>query len=152
MTPVWYHWGDPGRIAESAGHSDSKGLPGSVPKMEEMLRLVSKCGRKYFEGTGVPKGGGLGVQTPPKFRSFEKDRPNSQFRGIYICNNLIRIRVSLIYKLSETPKGGYCPQIPILSALCPQLNLLNPPQKNSWLRYCSRVMVTDRLYGEVYGF
>jgi hypothetical protein len=23
--------------------------------------------------------------------------------------------------------GGYCPQIPILSVLCPQLNLLNPP-------------------------
>jgi hypothetical protein len=40
---------------------------------------------------------------PPKFRSFEKAWPNSQFRGIYICNNLIRIRVSLIYKLSETP-------------------------------------------------
>jgi hypothetical protein len=23
--------------------------------------------------------------------------------------------------------GGYRPQIPVLSALCPQLNLLNPP-------------------------
>jgi hypothetical protein len=40
---------------------------------------------------------------PPKFRSFEKAWPNSQFRWIYICNNLIRRRVSLIYKLSETP-------------------------------------------------
>jgi hypothetical protein len=28
--------------------------------------------------------------------------------------------------------GGYRPQIPILSALCPQLNLLNPPEQNSW--------------------
>jgi hypothetical protein len=42
-------------------------------------------------------------RTPPKFRSFEKAGPNSQFCGIYIYNNLIRIRVSLIYKLSETP-------------------------------------------------
>ena len=29
---------------------------------------------------------------------------------------------------------GYCPQIPVLSVLSPQLNLLNPPQKqNSWV-------------------
>jgi hypothetical protein len=27
--------------------------------------------------------------------------------------------------------GGYCPQISVLSALCPQLNLLNPPKKIS---------------------
>jgi hypothetical protein len=46
-----------------------------------------------------------GVQTPPppKFRSFAKAEPNSQFRGIYIRNNLIRIWVSFICKLSETP-------------------------------------------------
>jgi hypothetical protein len=57
-----------------------------------------------LSGTGVPRGGGVwGGSTPPKFRSFEKAWPNSQFRGISICNNLIRIRVSLLYKLSETP-------------------------------------------------
>ena len=28
--------------------------------------------------------------------------------------------------------GGYRPQIPVLSVLCPQLNLLNPPEQNSW--------------------
>ena len=32
--------------------------------------------------------------------------------------------------------GGYRPQIPILSVLCPQLNLLNPPpKKKSWVRH-----------------
>jgi hypothetical protein len=48
--------------------------------------------------------GELGVQTPlpPKFRSFEKAEPNSQFRGKCIRNNLTRIRVSLICKLSGT--------------------------------------------------
>jgi hypothetical protein len=30
---------------------------------------------------------------PPKFQSFDKAEPNSQFRGIYIRNNVIRIRV-----------------------------------------------------------
>jgi hypothetical protein len=47
-----------------------------------------------------------GVQQPPpprKFRSFDNAEPNSQFRGKYIRNNLIRIRVSLICKLSVTP-------------------------------------------------
>ena len=31
--------------------------------------------------------------------------------------------------------GDYRPQIPVLSVLCPQLNLLNPPpEQNSWVR------------------
>jgi hypothetical protein len=54
--------------------------------------------------TGVPRGGVWGVNPPtPKFRSVAKAGPKSQFRGIYICHTLSRIRVSLIYKLSETP-------------------------------------------------
>jgi hypothetical protein len=48
-------------------------------------------------------GGGVGVEPPPKFRSFDKAEPNSQFRGKYIRNNLFRIQISLICKLSETP-------------------------------------------------
>jgi hypothetical protein len=44
-----------------------------------------------------------GFKAPPKFRSFDKAELNSQFRGIYIRNNLIRIRVSPICKLSRTP-------------------------------------------------
>jgi hypothetical protein len=44
-----------------------------------------------------------GFNAPPKFRSFDKAQPNSQFRGKYIRNNLIRIRVSRICKLSGTP-------------------------------------------------
>ena len=32
--------------------------------------------------------------------------------------------------------GGYRPQIPLLSVLCPQLNLLNPPpEQNSGIRH-----------------
>ena len=29
-----------------------------------------------------------------------------------------------------------CPQITILSVLCPQLNLLTPPEQNPWVRHC----------------
>ena len=41
------------------------------------------------------------------------------------------------YSCLQNPSlGGYRPQIPVLSALCPQLNLLNPPpEKNSWVRH-----------------
>jgi hypothetical protein len=34
-------------------------------------------------GSGVPKGGS-NPPPPPKFRSFDKTEPNSQFRGKYI--------------------------------------------------------------------
>jgi hypothetical protein len=40
-----------------------------------------------MEPNGIPK---------KKFRSFNKAELNSQFRGKYIRNNLIRIQVSLI--------------------------------------------------------
>jgi len=55
-TPVWYQWGDRGRIGESAWHSDRKGLPGSVPKMEETVGPVSTCGRELLRRWRRPIG------------------------------------------------------------------------------------------------
>jgi hypothetical protein len=46
--------------------------------------------------SGILKGWFGGFKPHPKFRSFDKAGPNSQCRGKYIHNNLIRIRVSLI--------------------------------------------------------
>jgi hypothetical protein len=54
----------------------------------------------YREGFNSP------LPPLPKFRSFDKHEPNSQFDEKYIHNNLIRIRVSLICKSSETPDYG----------------------------------------------
>jgi hypothetical protein len=54
--PVWYHWVVPGRIAESAWHSDRKGFPGSVPKREETVGPVSTCGRELLRGWWRPIG------------------------------------------------------------------------------------------------
>jgi hypothetical protein len=49
---------------------------------------------------------------------------------------------------SRTPDyGGYSPQIPVRSVLCPQLNLLNPPpqKKNSWVRqWCERYLLLNK--------
>jgi hypothetical protein len=55
--------------------------------------------QRRTEGEGVWE---VQPPPPPKFRSFGKAEPNSQFRGNYICNNLIRIRLSFICKLSGT--------------------------------------------------
>jgi hypothetical protein len=59
--------------------------------------------------SGVPRGvwgGGVVKTPPPKFWSFNKAEPNSQFHGKYIHNKLIRIWVSPICKLSTTPDKG----------------------------------------------
>jgi hypothetical protein len=59
--------------------------------------------------SGVLKGvvwGRFKPPTPLKFQSLDKAEPNSQFRGKHIRNNLIRIQVSLICKLSGTPDQG----------------------------------------------
>jgi hypothetical protein len=81
--------------------------------------------------SGVPKGGVWGVQTPPKFLSFDKAEPNFQFSGKYIHNSP-RHPESLkksnrIANWAEPLIRGLYPQIPVLSALCPQLNMLNRP-------------------------
>jgi hypothetical protein len=62
------------------------------------VRVVEKCPDiPVAVGSGVPRGGlGVSNPTPLKFRSFDKAEPNSQFRGKYIPNNIIRIRISLI--------------------------------------------------------
>jgi hypothetical protein len=81
-------------------------------------------------GSGIPRGEVWGGSNPtlPKFLSFDKADPNSQFLGKYSCNNLIRIRVSLICKLSRTPD----PLNPLRSpSLCPlsSTEFVEPPLK-----------------------
>jgi hypothetical protein len=67
--------------------------------MYSITILVCSLSQWRAEGGGV-----WGFKPPsPKFRSFDKAEPNSQFREKYIHNNLIKIRVSLICKLSGTP-------------------------------------------------
>jgi hypothetical protein len=86
-----------------------------------MVNKISNCKSYYYKRntgfvqcfstslthSGAFRRGGRWFNPPsPKFRSFAKAEPNSQFRGIYIRNNLIRIWVSLICKLSGTPDYG----------------------------------------------
>jgi hypothetical protein len=70
---------------------------------------------------------------PPKCRSFDKTEPNSLSRGKYIRNNLIRIRVSLICKLSEPLTRGLPPPDP--RSLCPlsSIEFVEPPPEKKIL-------------------
>jgi len=45
----------------------------------------------------------------------------------------MKFLVTIYSCLQNTWLGGNRPQIPVLSVLCPQLNLLNPPEQNSWV-------------------
>jgi hypothetical protein len=69
------------------------------------VNIVSVRSERYSVNQGRTEEGVEGVlhPPPPKFRSFDKAEPNSQFRGKYFRNSLIRIRVSHVCKLSRTP-------------------------------------------------
>ena len=43
------------------------------------------------------------------------------------------MKLNFLYQITAASRlGGYRPQIPVLSVLCPQLNLLNPPRVRHW--------------------
>jgi hypothetical protein len=56
-TPVWYHWGEiQAELRRVLDTLTNKGLPGSVPKMEETVGPVSKYGRELLRGWWRPRG------------------------------------------------------------------------------------------------
>jgi hypothetical protein len=68
-----------------------------------------------MESSGVP----WDYNPSPKFHSLAKIR-----------DSLNKDTVFIHLQTEWKPwLGGYRPQISVLSALCPQLNLLNPPKK-----------------------
>jgi hypothetical protein len=86
--------------------------------------------------TAVAYWGGGGVvwdfQTPPKFRSFNKAEPISQFLGKYIHNNPNRIRFHSFANWAEPLTRGLLHPDP--HSLCPlsSTEFVEPPEKNSW--------------------
>jgi hypothetical protein len=101
--------------------------PGNIPGTQSLWlhktpkyprRLTRQLEYKLMQDTGAVayqgRWGFGGFDTPsPKFWSFDKAELNSQFRGKYIHNNLLRIQVSLICKLTRTPnKGATAPRSP----------------------------------------
>jgi hypothetical protein len=81
----------------------------TVVTNDDLPFFVAKCQNqqhlRVLSNSAVHGGGGGGGYStpPPEFPSFEKAEPNSQFHGIYIHNNVIRIWVQFICKLNGTP-------------------------------------------------
>jgi hypothetical protein len=84
--------------------------------------------------SGVPRGG-LGGSTPPprnsKFLTKLRRIPSSVENKSVTTLDIPKFWQSRTgLQIERNPwLGGYRPQISVLSALCPQLNLLNPPPK-----------------------
>jgi hypothetical protein len=78
--------------------------PSNTTRVSFIGMLKCFYNSNMFQPVAYREKGSLGVQhPPPKFRSFDKAEPNSQFRGKYTLNNLVRIRGSHFCKLSGTP-------------------------------------------------
>jgi hypothetical protein len=94
--------------------------------------------------SGVPTGGGggWGFKLPPNSEVLTKlSRIPSSVENTSITTldipKVWQSRTGL--QTARNPwLGGYRPQIPVLSVLCPQLNFSNPPplpKQNSWARH-----------------
>jgi hypothetical protein len=93
--------------------------------------------RTGLETVAYQGGFGGSNPSPPKFRSFDKAEPNSQFHGKYI-RNLIRVLVSLIFKLSGTPDKGATRTPFSLPSFLNWICWTPPPppsEQNSWVRH-----------------
>jgi hypothetical protein len=92
------------------------------------FHLMPKNEWSYTSSPVAYRGGFGGFKPPPpKFQSFDKSEPNSQFLGKYIRNTYNNTGFTHLQIERNPWLGGYRPQIPVFSALCPQLNLLNAP-------------------------
>jgi hypothetical protein len=105
--------------------------------------LLSQKSNKYYLfpehvcSQWCTDGGGSGVQTSLKFQSFDKAGPNSQFRGKYICNNLIRIWVSLFPNWAEPLTRGLLPPYPHSLYPLSSTEFVEPPTLNKIPGYAS---------------
>jgi hypothetical protein len=88
-----------------------------------------ECTNGRHEALAYPGRGGCGVQTPPRNYSelLKKSSriPSSVENTSYEPNK--NTGFTHLQNVRNPWLGGYRPKIPVLSALCPQLNLLTPP-------------------------
>jgi hypothetical protein len=74
-----------------------------------------------------------GVQTPPKFRNFDKV---PKIKKIWLCE--MKFLLPNYGCLQNPWLGGHCPPIPVLSVLN-WICWTPPPKQNSWVRHCHDV-------------
>ena len=117
-----------------------------VPNSTRLWKLLKIAEFRTPKPQDVRKKGCKILKLPPVRKCFKLGMTN---KLVVIINSLKvpKIKKKLYemkflvpnYSCLQNPwLGGYRPKIPVLSVLCPQLNLLNlpPPEQNSWVRHC----------------
>ena len=118
-----------------------------MPKSTRLWKLLKIAEFRTPTPQNVRKKGSKILKLPPVHNCFTLTMTN---KLVVIINSLKvpKIEKILLYEMKflvpnysclQNPwLGGYRPQIPVFSVLCPQLNCLNlpPPEQNSWIRHC----------------
>ena len=119
-----------------------------VPNSTRLWKLLKIAEFRKPTPKDVQKKGSKILKLPPVPNCFTLAMTNKL--GVIINSLKVpEIKKILLYEIKFlVPKysclqnpwlGGYRPQIPVLSVLCPQLNLLNlppPTEQTSWVRHC----------------
>ena len=119
-----------------------------VPNSTQLWKLLKIAVFRMSTHPDVWKKGSKILKLPPVRNCFTLAMTN---KLVVIINSfkVQKIQKLLLYEMKflvpnysclQNPwLGGYHPQIPVISVLCPQLNLLNPlpppPKQNSWVRH-----------------
>jgi len=124
-----------------------------VPNLTRLWKLLKIAEFRTPTPQDVRKKGSKILKLPPVRNCFTLAMTN---KLVVITNSLKvpKIKKILLYEMKflvpnysclQNPwLRGYRPQIPVLSVLCPQLNLLKPPppEQNSWVRHCCPMHTT----------
>jgi len=116
-----------------------------VPNSTRLWKLLKIAEFRTPTHQDVRKKGNKILKRPPVRNCFTLAMTN-KLVVVIDSLKLPKIKNILLYKMKflvpnysciQNPwLGGYRPQIPVLSVLCPQQNLLSPPEQNSWVRHC----------------
>jgi len=116
-----------------------------VPNSTRLWKLLKTAEFRTPTPQDVRNKGSKILKLPPVCNCFTFAMTN---KLVVIINSLKapKIKKILLYEMKFLVPNynclqnlwlrGYRRQIPILTVLCPQLNLLNPPKQNSWVRHC----------------
>ena len=118
-----------------------------MPKSTRLWKLLKSAEFRTPTAQDVRKKGSKILEVPSVRSCFALAMAN-EFVVIINSLRVPKIKKILLYEMKflvpnyscfQNPwLEGYHPQIPILSVLCPQLNLLNSPKQNSLVRHWSK--------------
>ena len=140
-----YQWHIEGEVFQTSPPPPKFRRPTKImPNSTQLWKLLKIAEFRTPTPQDVRKRGSKILKLPPVHNCFTLAMTN---KLVVIINSLKGPKIKKIlqyemdfvvpnYSCLQNPwLGGYCPHIPVLSVICPQLNLLNPPpgERNSWV-------------------